>query len=133
LEAVVCRSDAERKTLLDALGDAAPAWSDRVRVVSQPGYFNAEYAFVESVDLNSDAVTVKFHSRRRLPMATWVQLHVDALDDLAGSVHFQKQELDLRTLWNFTFKPKPGRYRVTIWIDDELAYKSVLEYSEAPF
>lgn len=133
LEAVVCRSDAERKTLLNALGNDAAEWSNIIRVVTQPGYFNAEYAFVESVDLNPVGVVVKFHPRRRLPLATWVELHVDALDDLAGSIHFQKQELDLRSVWNFKFTPQAGRYLITIWIDDELAYKGVLEYSEAPF
>jgi hypothetical protein len=133
LEAVVCRSDAERRTLIHALGQQSPQWMHRIRVVTQPGYFNAEYAFVESVDLNSDAVAVKFHSRRRPPMSTWVKLTIDPVNQLIGGVHFQKQELDLRTAWNFKFRPAVGSYRVTIWIDDELAYQSVLEYADTPF
>lgn len=133
IEAVVCRSDAERRTLLHLLGNAAPAWSARIRTVTQPGYFNAEYAFVESVDLNASGVGVKFHPRRKLPMATWVQLTIEPINSLVGPLNFARQELDLRTVWNFNSPMTPGSYRVTIFIDDELAYQSVLEYAEIPF
>jgi hypothetical protein len=133
LEAVVCRSDAERKTLLDSLGGDAIGWAPLIRTVTQPGYFNAEYAFVESVDLNAGGVSVKFHPRRKLPMETWVQLSLQPLDMLIGSIDYARQELDLRKLWNFNYNMVPGRYRVTIYVDDELAYRSVLEYAEIPF
>lgn len=133
LEAIVCRSDAERRTLLHFLGDAAAYWAPRIRTVTQPGYFNAEYAFVESVDLNAAGVSVKFHPRRKLPMATWVQLTLTPLNTLLGPINFTRQELDLRTVWNFNHPMNPGIYRVSICIDDELAYESNLEYAEIPF
>ena len=133
LEAIVCRSDAERKTLLHLLGDNRALWSPKIRTVTQPGYFEAKYAFVESVDLNSDALTVKFHARRHPPMQTWVQVSIQPLDNLLEATNFNKQELDLRKVWNFIFNPIPGRYRVKIWIDDEVAYVSDLEYGEIPF
>lgn len=68
LEAIVCRSDAERKTLLHILGDESVRWASKIQVLSQPGFFNAEYAFVESVDLSSDGAHVRFHPRVKLPM-----------------------------------------------------------------
>lgn len=133
LEAIVCRSDAERRTLLYKLGNDRENWSPKIRTVTQPGYFNAEYAFVESVDLNSDALTVKFHSRRRLPFETWVEVEINPLDSLEGPVLFERKERDLRKRWNFLYKPAEGRYTAKIWIDDELAYESQLEYFEEPF
>lgn len=133
MEAVVCRSDAERRTLLHFLGNDAALWANRIHTVTQPGYFNAEYAFVEAVDLTSKGATVKFHPRRKLPMATWVQLTIEPMNSLVGRVEFARQELDLRKIWYFNSDMTPGSYRVTIYVDDELAYQSVLEYMDAPF
>lgn len=133
LEAIVCRSDAERKTLLYMLGNERQRWANKIKTVTQPGYFNAEFAFVESVDLNSDALTVKFHARRKAPVETWVEVKIKPLDNLLGTIAFERKERDLRKRWNFLFQPEPGRYRVRIWIDDELAYVSDLEYAEEPF
>lgn len=134
LEAIVCRSDAERRTLLHSIGvEAAKDWAPIIRTVTQPGYFNAEYSFVEAVDLTAAGVSVKFHPRRKHPMATWVQLTIEPLDNLLGPLNFARQELDLRTIWNFKYPMIAGSYRVTIQVDDELAYQSVLEYADSPF
>jgi hypothetical protein len=114
LEGVVCRSDAERKTLLHMLGPERQKWASKVKTVTQPGYFNADYAFVESVDLNSDAVAVKFHARKTAPVETWVKVKVTPLDQLIGTITFERRQRDLRKRWNFQFNPDPGRYRVRI-------------------
>ena len=82
LEAIVCRSDAERKTLLYALGDAGAHWSEKIRVMTQPGYFNAEYAFVESVDLAGDGVKVRFHPRVKVPAEASIALSISQVENL---------------------------------------------------
>ena len=133
LEAVVCRSDAERKTLIYALGEEGPKWAPRIRIVSQPGYFNAEYAFVESVDLTSKGVSVRFHPRRSLPVEGNVKLVADNIDDFADTRTFKRQPLDLRSGWDFPFKVSEGSYRITIHIEDEIAYQNILFYEEDPF
>ena len=133
LEAVVCRSHAERQTLLYMLGDSAALWANKITVVTQPGIFNAEYAYVEAVDLNSNGVAVRFHPRRKAPMATWVRAEIRNLHNLVDSRTWSNRELDLRRNWNFVFEPSEGRYLFNLWIDNESAYSSVLTYGEQPF
>ena len=133
LEAVVCRSDAERKTLLYYLGGHAEQWADRVRVMSQPGYFNAEYAFVESVDLAAEGVQVRFHPRVHLPAKGTVSLSIHELTNPVNRRDFSGLQLDLRTRWNFPFIPTPGEYEVQISLEGELAYKNVLAFDPNPF
>ena len=133
LEAVVCRSDAERRTLLNALGGHAQLWTDRIRVMTQPGYFNAEYAFVESVDLAADGVKVRFHPRVRLPMECPVQLSIWNTQNPLDRRDFGIQSLDLRQRWSFPFQPTKGDYHVEIRLEGELAYRSILSFDVGPF
>jgi ssDNA thymidine ADP-ribosyltransferase, DarT len=133
LEAIVCRSDAERKTLLHILGDVADAWASKVQVLSQPGFFNAEYAFVESVDLSSDGVHVRFHPRVKLPMEAKVDLTIWKEDNPLGRRDFRQLELDIRKNWRFPFELEDGLYQIEIKIEGELAYKNALQFSLAPF
>lgn len=133
LEAIVCRSDAERKTLIYALGDQGAKWAPRIRIVSQPGYFNAEFAFVESVDLTSEGVTVRFHPRRSLPVEAQVKLIAENPGDFSDIHTFKRQPLDLRSGWDFKFKVQQGAYKIIIYIEDEIAYQNILFYGEDPF
>jgi ssDNA thymidine ADP-ribosyltransferase, DarT len=133
LEAVVCRSHAERQTLLHLLGNQGANWAHKLMVVTQPGYFNAEFAFVEAADLNSDGISIRFHPRKRTPMETWVSAEARCLDDLAILHKWPRQEMDLRKTWNFAFKPIEARYQFTLHIDGERAFQSILSYGEAPY
>lgn len=133
LEAVVCRSDAERKTLLHQLGEAAGVWAGRIQVMSQPGFFNAEYAFVESVDLASDGVHVRFHPRVRLPMESQIDLTIESVQNPLDRRDFNGLSLDIRKPWKFPFELSEGAYNVEIRIEAELAYQNVLNFGLAPF
>ena len=133
LEAVVCRSDAERKTLLHSLGPIADEWASRIQVMSQPGFFNAEYAFVESVDLSADGVHVRFHPRIRLPMEANVTLRVHRTDNPFDRRDFLDRTLDIRKKWKFPFEIAQGLYHVEIEIESEMAYKNDLTYLTDPF
>lgn len=133
LEAVVCRSDAERKSLLFALGNDAANWTDRIRVMTQPGYFNAEFAFIESVDLAADGVKVRFHPRVKMPMECMVQLSIWNMANALDRRDFPNQPLDMRQRWNFPFEPQQADYQVEIRLEDELAYRSALSFVLGPF
>lgn len=133
LEAVVCRSDAERKSLLFALGPSSEIWADKIRVMSQPGYFNAEFAFVESVDLASDGVKVIFHPRVKAPMSCSVKLSIVNHNNPMDRRDFKEQQLDLRQRWRFPFDPKSADYLVEVFLEGELAYRNVLNFDPNPF
>jgi hypothetical protein len=133
LEAVVCRSDAERKTLLFHLGADAAHWASRLQVMTQPGFFNAEYAFVEAVDLLADGIHVAFHPRIRLPMEANVDLTVESITNPLHRRDFLNRSLDIRKKWKFPFDFADGRYSVTIKIEGEIAYSNVLNFNPNPF
>jgi hypothetical protein len=133
LEAIVCRSDAERKTLIYFLGDFAENWINKIQVVSQPGFFNAEYAFVESVDLSADGVQVRFHPRIRLPMDSTIDLSVFDANNPLMRRDFLGKVLDIRKRWNFPAEFAEGSHVVEIKIEGELAYRNKLEFNLNPF
>lgn len=133
LEAIVCRSDAERKTLLFKLGDLAMKWANRIQVMSQPGFFNAEYAFVESVDLSGDGVHVRFHPRVRLPMEARIDLSIESVTNSLNRRDFTNLDLDIRKQWKFPFELLEGQYKVEIKIEGELAYENTLHFALSPF
>lgn len=64
LEAVICRSDAERQLILHELGSEFKN-SHRIRVFKEPGMFQADFTFVESADLSAEGLVVKFNPPRR--------------------------------------------------------------------
>lgn len=133
LEGVVCRSHAERQFLLHELGDAADVWRDRIKILSKPGYFNADYAFVESVDFQADGLHVRFHPRRHLPMDASVEARVSSLTDLTRHFSWPLQSLDLRKRWKFLFEVVPDQYAVEISVDGEVAYRNHTSFSLDPF
>ncbi len=63
LQTVFCRTNAERQTLLYALGDQASQWKDKLVVSDDTLVFNRRYVFVEEVTLRSDGVTFQISPR----------------------------------------------------------------------
>jgi hypothetical protein len=47
-----------------------------IRVFKEPGMFNADFAFVESADLSSDGLRVRFHPPNRGSGAGRVQVFI---------------------------------------------------------
>lgn len=133
LEAIICRSDAERKTLLFHLGELAGHWANRIQVMSQPGFFNAEYAFVESVDLVGDGAHVRFHPRVRLPMESRIDLSIESVTNPLDRRDFHNLDLDIRKPWKFPFVLQEGQYKIEVKIEAELAYKNILHFALSPF
>src|SRR5690606_37955341 len=75
LQAVMCRSAAERATLLHYLGNEEGRWADRIQVYAEAGLFESNFAYVDTFDANSEGVAFTFHSRRDgAPIETQVLL-----------------------------------------------------------
>jgi hypothetical protein len=133
LEAVHCRSDAERRTLIHKLGQLSEEWSKRIVIADAPAYFNSEYAYCESVDIDTNGVRIKFHPRKFPPNDAKVKVDIWRLFGERDGYSFFNNELDIRKSWKFKVELEPGPYLVRCWIDDELAYEAELENSVDPF
>jgi hypothetical protein len=63
LQFILCRSRAERQTLLHQLGDAADDWADLIRVSDDMQVFQREFCYVEEVSIATRGVVFRLHPR----------------------------------------------------------------------
>ena len=131
LQAVLCRSPAERATLLHMLGDAAETWSRIIRVYTEPGIFESRYAYVDSVAVSGDGVSFKTHARFD---AQPVRVDVSVSPTDGGwrrSFFLDEAHASFKIVCNVQLQP--GSYLVEIAVDRSLAYKAISLIEELPF
>jgi len=131
LQAILCRSPAERVTLLHLLGDSANQWSDRTKTFIQPGLFKNLYAYLNTVDGGPDGMDFTFHARRdgasvRTEMWVW---------DSEGNqvMHFDPTDLDASGSWTVKESLEPGKYTVRFKVEECLAYEAPFIVDDLPF
>lgn len=132
LQSIICRSAAERQLLLHELGPDFGG-KDRIRVFNEAGVFNADFVFVETVDLASDGVHVKFHSARRGSLTGAVEITLRSLKRRGTVTRWEKPAIEFWKKWHFTHKIPDGRYLLEITIRDCLAYRSEAILEGVPF
>jgi hypothetical protein len=131
LQAVLCKSPAERATLLHMLGDAAKKWARIIRVYTEPGIFENRYAYVDSVAVSREGVTFKTHARYDAQPVR-VDITISPADRSWRRTFF----LDAaHASYNIVAKIElePGSYFVEIEIDHCLAYKAISLVEDIPF
>ena len=131
LMAVLCRSPAERATLLHLLGRTAEQWAERIRVFTQLGLFENRYAYLDTVDGGPDGVSFTIHPRRdgaTEKTAMWVWNN--AGEPITG---FGSQELDPAESYISEELLEPGTYVVRFELEDCLAYEASFIVDELPF
>lgn len=131
LRGVICRSPAERITLIHLLGEDAFIWRDRIRVFRQPGLFQNKYAYVDSVDADSTGLLVHIHPRfDGRPVNTQI-----SVSNSAGYLVMQTRvwELDPKTGWRFEHPFDPGRYTARIELEGCFAHEAQFVIDDVPF
>jgi len=138
LKRIVCRSEAERETLIDSLSpEAKEKWREKIVSADPLRLFERKYAFVERVYLQHDGLVAKF-SPRHDGGAIKLRVKCTLLHD--QTIKFESVYNPIATsppeanqLWRFPFEVEPGQYLVELWIEDCVSYSAVCEYTEAPF
>jgi hypothetical protein len=139
LQFVLCRSQAERQTLLHAIGDMADQWADIVRVSDDIQVFQKEFCYVEEVALSTKGVTFRLHPRNNPGK---VEVRVEAAELGTGTVvtRFGPGELDPvpgggKSRWIAESEQplKPGAYLVRLWLEGHLACETVQSVEPIPF
>lgn len=127
LQWIFCRSEAERETVLYAVGRNHP-WASKIRVSDDIRVFNRLFCYVESVRLSTEGVLFEIHPRNDgKNISIILQVYAQA-----GNVVAQFQSDDFRPVplnakrWITAAQLIPGEYVVQIHIEQELAYKAVL-------
>lgn len=132
LEAVVCRSAAERQTLLYQLGTDFLS-ADRIRVANEAGIFFGDYAYVETVDVARDGVHVKFHSPRRGLRTGDVTVRAHSFANPSNSRDWNVPMIDLAPEWHFQTNLPEDTYVIMINVRNCRAYQATATISDLPF
>lgn len=131
LRGILCRSPAERSTLIHLLGGHADQWRERIRVFTEPGLFENRYAYLYSVDADSKGVVFKIHPRLdEQPVTTQMWIHDEAGNLVA---HRPARDLDPKKVWRARETFETGSYLVRIELENRLAHEAPFVIDDIPF
>jgi len=132
---IYCRSEAERVTLIQALGHYAMLWAKRIVISDDLKVFEKRFTFVESVSLANDGVIFRLNPRYDLRQ---IAVKVEARDTNGRLVaRFETTGIAAwppsASAWRVKAQLKPGVYQVIIELDGHRAYEALLRLDEIPF
>jgi hypothetical protein len=131
LQAVLCRSPAERATLLYLLGDQALKWAQRIRVFTEPGVFENRYAYVDEVSVSDTGVIFSMHPRfDARPVRVDIRIS-SIMNGWRRDFFLENASPSLRV--STAIRLPAGEYLVEIDIDGCCAYRAISLIDELPF
>ena len=135
LKWVICRSEAERETLIHLAGPAARLLRPKIVTSDDGRVFEKRFAFVEKVYASPEGVTFSLSPRH-----DWAKLKVRVQVQTGAGIAVFDQTYDQLLArpenggnWISKVKLNDGVYRVTIQIDDHNAYENLFNVGEALF
>ena len=129
---VLCRSEAERRTLLHLAPNLPDELKKRIRTYSEVGIFQNSHAFMKSVSVGPNGVTFAIHPRRDgQDVKLAIEIRSVRSADIVASV--VDKMITPSKLWNMKRDLSEDRYLVAIHIDDQLAYQAISSVSGQPF
>ena len=130
LQAVLCRSPAERATLLHMLGDQSERWAPIIRVYTEPGIFENRYAYIDSVALSQTGVIFTTHPRYDVQP---ISVNIRICTANGNLLRFSAASAPANRSISCGIELAAGLYLVEIELDGCLAYRSVSLIDELPF
>ena len=133
LKFILCRSEAERHTLLNSYPNADTTLRAKIRTVTEVGIFQSEYTYVKGVDLLSENCSIQFAPRRDGKLIE-CELFVKDAD---GKIirHLPPKSIDpaMRLRVNLGKPLSTGTFLVEIHLEGHLAYKNSHLLDDLPF
>lgn len=131
LEAILCRSSAERTFLIHALGPDAPLWQNKIVVPRSPGYFVNRWSYVETVELTDEGVIFSLHPRQD---GDPVLVRLTARDQANNVLlEYGPGNLSASNKWIIRGNLRPGLYFVSIEVEGCQAFASQMIIDDLPF
>ena len=133
LKFVLCRSEAERHTLLDSYPKADAALKARIRTFTEVGIFQSQYAYIKGVDLFANSCLIQF-SPRRDGKTVECELLVRDLDENVIR-RLPKKLIDPSKRLRITFNNplNMGTFKIEIYLEGHLAYRNTHLLDDLPF
>lgn len=131
LEAICCRSNAERETLLFMLGGNAANWAEKILVSDDLRVFQRDFTFVQDVSLSREGLIFKLNPRKS---GGTVNIVIDLVaSDGCKVIDFRNTELPTTDRWRVTAAIQDGAYYAKITIDGHIAYQSRINLGNTLF
>jgi hypothetical protein len=134
LRAVFLRSEPERDTLLNMLGDQRGRWADRCFVSDALKVFEKRYSFVQDISLSHEGVVFTLNPRAdrcgaKISIQVW---------NMGGQFVTRFDHPDLAAAppegsWIYNHPLADGVYRVRVEIEDQLAYDACIPLGPSLF
>lgn len=133
LKFVLCRSDAERHTLLESYPKANAALKARIRTFTEVGIFQSQYTYIKGVDLLQNSCLIQFSPRRDGKAVECELKLIDSYGDVIR--HLPKKLIDpsKRLRINFTNSLNMGNFKIEIYLEGHLAYRNTHLLDDLPF
>lgn len=129
---VLCRSEAERRTLLHLAPDLSDELRKRIRTYSEVGIFQNSHAFVKSVGVGPSGVTFAINPRRD-GQDIKLAIEITSVQSAKVVAAVADKMITPSRPWHMKRDLGEDRYLVTIHIDDQLAYQAVSTVTGQPF
>jgi len=133
LKAVVCRSQAERQTLINLLDrKIRNKWIDRIKLESERGpIFERKWTFIEDVTVVNDRVYFWFNPDTTTPGPFYVKFsYKDVNKNTSNKWEGRLDSLDSRLF----VRVKDGYKGIaTLTLDDSLAFSAPVTFEDIPF
>jgi hypothetical protein len=129
---VLCRSEAERRTLLHLAPNLSDELKKRIRTYSEVGIFQNWHAFVKSVGVGPSGVTFAIHPRRD-GRDVKLAIEIKSVQSAQVVASVVDKMITPSKPWHMKRDLEEDRYLVTIRIDDQLAYQAVSAVTGQPF
>lgn len=128
---IVCRSAAEKQTLLELLDTSIFfEWVDKITVDNR--LYNVKRAYVEKVNLTHDTISFTFHTAQNAIFDVTLEIF-----DPDGNSYgrLAKEQYRLGPTWtvNLTRLQDLGSYSAELRLDDDLAFRGQYLNEEMPF
>jgi ssDNA thymidine ADP-ribosyltransferase, DarT len=136
LQWIYCRSEAERDTLVLALGANAERWVSSILVSEDIKVFQREYAFVQEITLANHGIIFRLNPRSDrakvdVAVRAWNAKGVEVVKfrnrDMAAAPDFPAKR------WRIDTKLSVGRYRVQVDLEGQLAFFADLRLGPSLF
>lgn len=133
LKFVLCRSEAERHTLLNAYPSADAALKTRIRTATEVGIFQSLYTYVKGVDLLSDNCLIQFAPRRDGKPVECEVFVKNVEGQIIRRLPTKSIDPARRLRLNFGQPLSTGTFQVEIHLEGHVAYKSSHLLDDLPF
>lgn len=133
LKFILCRSEAEKHTLLNAYPNSAAALRSRIRTFSEVGIFQSQYTYVRGVDLSTTSCLIQFAPRRDGNNIDFKMSIKNQQGAVIGRLDSISIDPAIRQRVRFKKPLEMGNFLVEVYLENHLAYKNFHLLDDLPF